>query len=117
MAAGLPVIVTDQVGIHESISSAMAGLVTRCESDSVRAAIISLAQNPTLRVRIGANGRRLAHNLFSTEVVTEQLLSLYARISDRGWQNSPVTIPSTISAEDSFTASESRSRVLEELRA
>jgi glycosyltransferase involved in cell wall biosynthesis len=77
MAAGLAVVVTDQVGIHETIAGATAGLVTRCNADSLTSAIIHLLRHPALRARMGSNGKRLRENLYSTEAVSEQLLDLY----------------------------------------
>src|SRR6185295_13891083 len=40
MACGVPVIVTDQVGIHPAIAEADAGLVTECSIPELREALI-----------------------------------------------------------------------------
>jgi glycosyltransferase involved in cell wall biosynthesis len=79
MAAGLPVIVSDRVGIHCEISAADAGLVVPCEQDSLANAILQVLGNEGLRLRLAQNGIALAKT-FSVAAVTDQLVTLYRDI-------------------------------------
>jgi glycosyltransferase involved in cell wall biosynthesis len=79
MVAGLPVIVSDRVGIHREISAADAGLVVPCEENSLVTAILQVLGNEGLRLRLAQNGIALAKT-FSVATVTDQLLTLYRSI-------------------------------------
>lgn len=79
MACGPPVIVSDQVAIHRSISAAEAGLVVPCQADRLAEAILDVLRNGTLRSKLARNGIALAKT-FSVEAVTGQVVSLYRDI-------------------------------------
>ena len=49
MGAGLPVIVSDQVGLHRDISIAGAGLVVECSVPSLESALTTLVEDRVLR--------------------------------------------------------------------
>lgn len=77
LAAGLPVVVSDQVGIHRDV--ALAGLVVACAAEPLAQALIALLNDPGQRQRLGSAGRRLAQERFSNEALGEKLVSLYAQ--------------------------------------
>jgi len=81
MANGLPVIVSDQVGIHREITRAGAGLVVRCDATDVQQALIRILNRESLQKRLSRNARRLAAE-FSPEAVTARLLQVYTRLAD-----------------------------------
>jgi glycosyltransferase involved in cell wall biosynthesis len=81
MAAGVPVIVSDQVGIHQEISEAAAGLVVKCDVAPLAAALIRLLHDPDLRRSLSRNGRRLAQERYSLDDVTDKVLCLYSAIT------------------------------------
>jgi glycosyltransferase involved in cell wall biosynthesis len=76
MAAGLPVIVSDQVGIHHEISASRAGLVVPCSERELADALLRMITDPTFRATAGRNGQELAAH-FSTKSVSHQLLHVY----------------------------------------
>ena len=78
MASGLPVIISDRVGIQREVAAAGAGVVVACEPESVAKAILRLV-DPALRAELGARGRRLVRDRFSVQVTTEELVRLYGR--------------------------------------
>lgn len=80
MMCGVPVIVSDQVGIHAEISSAGAGIVVPCEPGAIAGAIQSVLEHDELRARLSQNGRALA-NSFTVEAVAERLMDLYRRLA------------------------------------
>ncbi len=81
MAAGLPVVVSDQVGIHGDIVEAAAGLVIRCEVGDLTQTMLRLLNDPALSVSMGRNGKDLAATKYSQEAVTGEVLDLYNRIA------------------------------------
>ncbi|MBI4525321.1 MAG: glycosyltransferase [Deltaproteobacteria bacterium] len=81
MASGVPVVVSDQVGIHREIAEANAGLVVRCEAGALANAVIRLVGDAELRSRMGANGRHLSRAQFSPEAVAARLIQAYTSIA------------------------------------
>jgi glycosyltransferase involved in cell wall biosynthesis len=79
MAFGLPVVTSDQVGIHREISAAGAGLVVGCKAELLADAILKLLHDGELRARLADNGRMLAQS-FTVETVADRLIALYNRI-------------------------------------
>lgn len=77
MAAGLPVAISDQVGIHHEVSKSKAGLVTSCEAESLVAALYRIIANPSLRYQLGNNGTQLVSEIFSQTAMTTRLLAMY----------------------------------------
>jgi glycosyltransferase involved in cell wall biosynthesis len=80
MACGLPVVISDQVGIHREIAVAQAGLVTSCEADALAEALLHLIGDTEKRKSMGKNGQRWVHQHCSSKTVTEKLLALYQQI-------------------------------------
>jgi glycosyltransferase involved in cell wall biosynthesis len=79
MACGLPVIVSDQVGIHRELSASDAALVVPCEKDRLAKAILQVFDDAALRSRLSQNGIAMSKT-FSVEAVTDQLVDLYRDI-------------------------------------
>jgi len=77
MAAGLPVVVSDQVGIHCEIASAQAGAVVPCHAAELARALLHLFQDAPMRIAMGQNGKCLAQTQFSTENVGRKLIAAY----------------------------------------
>jgi glycosyltransferase involved in cell wall biosynthesis len=83
MAAGLPVVLTHHVGMATEVEQAQAGLVVPSEVETFSAALQRLLSDPSLRRQLGANGRRLAHDRFSSEATTPQLIAMYHQVLRR----------------------------------
>jgi glycosyltransferase involved in cell wall biosynthesis len=79
LGAGLPAIVSDQVGIHAEISAAEAGLVVACAIAPLEAALLEILSDPRTRRRMGDNAIRLARR-FSPDAVARELVETYVRI-------------------------------------
>ena len=80
LAAGLPCVISDQVGIATEVNEFEAGLVVQCRIAELAAALQRMMNEPQLRSRMGANSRRLAANRYSTQAMTEALVRLYQEI-------------------------------------
>ncbi len=80
MAAGLPVVVSDQVAIHTDVTVAGAGLVTKCDADALGHAITHLLMNPERRAAMGRAGAACAERKYSPSSVAKQVVRLYEDI-------------------------------------
>jgi glycosyltransferase involved in cell wall biosynthesis len=80
MAAGCPVVVSDQVAIHGEISGANAGLVVACNPEALAGAICRLLADRSARALMGSNGKCLTQTQYSLETVTRKLVTAYNAI-------------------------------------
>jgi glycosyltransferase involved in cell wall biosynthesis len=83
MAAGVPVVTTEGVAIHDEIRRAEAGLVVPLAVETIATALLDLLQNRDLARRIGDNGRRLARSAFAWEQLGSNLERMYTEILER----------------------------------
>lgn len=81
MAAGLPVIVSDQVGIAREICEAGAGIVVPIDSPVSLADAIESLFNTETRIIAGNNARALVENSFSKKQFAASLLQLYRDVT------------------------------------
>jgi glycosyltransferase involved in cell wall biosynthesis len=77
MAAGIPVVVSNQVGIHEDVARVHAGLVVPCKDQPLAIALSQLLGDPQERSRMGVNGQALVQREYSSRVVTQKLIEAY----------------------------------------
>jgi len=77
MAHACPVVITDQVGIHQFVTVNAIGIVTPCRAENVARALGRLAGDASLRASMGARGRTVALSEFSTSAVVDRVLDLY----------------------------------------
>lgn len=80
MAAELPVLVSNQVGIWPDIQEYNAGVVVQCEVDSIKNGVEKLIENPRLSSEMGKRGKQLVKDRYSPEAVGRQLMALYTDI-------------------------------------
>jgi glycosyltransferase involved in cell wall biosynthesis len=91
MAAGKTIIATRVGEIPNMLDTDVNGLLVAPGSVAeLRAAMIRLLGNPSLRSRLGANGRRKAFECFSAEVMARAYMALYDEILDD--QQRPVRV-------------------------
>jgi len=89
MGAGIPVVVTDQVGIHQAVREENAGFVAGCSVSEVESALSRLLNDPQLRSEMGRNGALLARR-FTPENVTNLVIEAYGTLSTHC--NAPVAV-------------------------
>jgi glycosyltransferase involved in cell wall biosynthesis len=78
MARGLPVIVSRGAGVHEVLSDAENALLVDPERhDQIAAAIHRFAEEPDFRWRLGAAGRQLVQEKYTSRHYAEQMLRLF----------------------------------------
>jgi glycosyltransferase involved in cell wall biosynthesis len=83
MAAGLPCVMSDQVGIAVDAKEYDAGLVVPCEAGPLASAMRQLLDAPALRARLGMSARKLVEERFSLEAMSNSLVELYDRVLSR----------------------------------
>ena len=81
MAAGLPVVVSDQVAVHGDIAGAQAGLVIRCDAGDLTEALLRLLGDEALRTASGRCGKALVARKYSQDAVTRDVIDAYNRIA------------------------------------
>ena len=77
MACGLPVIVSDLVGLAPVIKNDSAGLVTPLTPDDITAAIRALLQDEQLCKQFGYKGIQVAYERFAPKAVAQQMLQAF----------------------------------------
>jgi glycosyltransferase involved in cell wall biosynthesis len=89
MAQGLPVVAGKwSGGVPEIVQSSRTGiLVDVRSSEALAKAMADLAQNPEVRMGMGAEGLRHARETFHMQSVMNRYLSLYDQIAKRPQAN------------------------------
>jgi glycosyltransferase involved in cell wall biosynthesis len=80
MASGLPVLISDKVGIWPTVVESDAGIVTVCDAAKIADAIVLIVNNPDLREKLGRNGRILAQRQFSLDRMAEKMEIEYCKL-------------------------------------
>jgi glycosyltransferase involved in cell wall biosynthesis len=81
MAAGLPVVATDIPGVREAVGpDGISFLAPFGDADSMAAKVLELAQNPSLRTRLGRLNRNRIETQFSPRMLGERTWALISRI-------------------------------------
>lgn len=77
MACGLPVIISDQVGIHKEIAESKAGIVIQTDPKQLADAILAMLENPELCITMGKNGQQAVKERFAPGTVTDSMIETY----------------------------------------
>ncbi|HWW84579.1 MAG TPA: glycosyltransferase [Vicinamibacterales bacterium] len=80
MAAGLPVIVSNQVAIHRDVAKAEAGLVVPCEAAQLAGALLELLNNAAARRSMGDNGKAFARSNYSEAAMARRMIAAYNEV-------------------------------------
>jgi glycosyltransferase involved in cell wall biosynthesis len=80
MAAGLPVIISDQVNIWQEVQVSGAGRVIPVDSAALAAQILELLDEPETARRLGQQGRSLVEARFQWAQIARSLAAAYERI-------------------------------------
>jgi glycosyltransferase involved in cell wall biosynthesis len=84
MAAGLPVVVSDRVGIAPDIAEWGAGLVVPLRATAMADALGRVMTDPDLRAAMGDHGRELVRARYTGPAVAAAMLAAYARARSTG---------------------------------
>lgn len=98
MDAGVPVIISDQVGIHREVSDAKAGVVIPCDVARLADAILRLLRNPRECAELSKNGQSLVQQRYSLRAVTAQIIRLYEQVAKEPVSNAAECVQSSLGA-------------------
>jgi len=77
LQAGLPVLVSDRVGLSSLVHQSGSGLVTECSPDQIASGLLRMAEDETLCRKMGENGRQVAKQQFDWNTIAEQIIAVY----------------------------------------
>ncbi|NCR07321.1 MAG: glycosyltransferase [Microcystis aeruginosa LG13-11] len=80
MAAGIPVVISDQVDLHPAVAAAAAGWVTACQLEDLTNTLATAITNPEIRQQRGKNAKDLVFNQYSWSAIADQLLTVYQNL-------------------------------------
>lgn len=83
MAAGIPVVISDQVNLWREVEHGGAGLVSSCDVDAFTGILERLLGDPAAARRMGEAGRALAREKFSWPRIASALETLYEDVAAR----------------------------------
>jgi glycosyltransferase involved in cell wall biosynthesis len=81
MASGKPVVISDQVGIHDDVAAAGAGTVVPLGIRSFADAIVAMLSDPSRASLVGSAAKRHAEQHYAPSAVADALLHLYGDIT------------------------------------
>ncbi len=87
MAFGLPVIISNEVNIHNEIAKAKAGLVVAAETDELFTAILELLEKPQLRTEMGERARRFVELNHSPASTAREMTRVYRDIIQGSYES------------------------------
>ena len=93
LAAGVPVVVSDQVALSADIKAANAGIVVSCEAGAIASAVVRLLGDADLREDFRRRGQALAVTSFSLKAVGTALRNFYALVLSPQSEVRPVIAP------------------------
>ena len=77
MACGLPVIISDQVGLYKEVEKAKAGVVISTDATHLAESITSLLNNAGMQEELRKNGGMLVKEKFTWDKISEQMIKTY----------------------------------------
>jgi glycosyltransferase involved in cell wall biosynthesis len=84
MSFGKPVVATDLPGIAEAVVDGITGsLVPDADAPRLAAALLTIAENPSLAENMGASGRTRASEYFGPERYDREVVDIYSRFLSR----------------------------------
>lgn len=84
MTAGLPIVISNKVGIHELVERSQAGIITELNAEKFTSALNKLLSDDGLRVKMGMQANRLARDNFDIKKIARKMQEIYTRlISDK----------------------------------
>lgn len=94
MRAGLPVVASAVGGVCEALVDGKTGLVVpRGDVATLRARLALLLDNPSLRARMGAAGRRRYESRFTLGHMLKQTLAIYGELTGRPVETTELPLP------------------------
>lgn len=77
MAAGVPVVISDKMGISKMVNEHKAGIVVKTDEQSLYEGIKTLLENRDLASEISANGKNLVFSEYNIEKVSDMMMDAF----------------------------------------
>jgi glycosyltransferase involved in cell wall biosynthesis len=77
LQAGLPVLVSDRVGLASLVYESGSGLVTECSPEQIASGLLRMAEDEALCRRMGQNGKQVAKQQFDWNTIATQIIAVY----------------------------------------
>ena len=78
MSCGLPIVASNHPGIDIlDPGSKIISFTGFCDEESMKAEIVQLIENPSMRMRVGETGRAMVRKKFDTKPIAKQYAVLY----------------------------------------
>ncbi|RJQ43497.1 MAG: glycosyltransferase [Nitrospiraceae bacterium] len=77
MACGLPVIISDQVGIYREVINAEAGVVISPDATELAKALANMLDDPDNNIKFKENSRKLVSERFTWDKISGQMMQIY----------------------------------------
>ena len=84
MACKLPVVISDQVNIHNEVTESGGGLVTHCDVDELAKGIAGLLGDADKRRSMGESGRTFVRQQYSLDRIVARLTKEYEFVIAHG---------------------------------
>lgn len=81
MACGLPVIISNQVGICDEVERERAGIVVPTDASKLADAMLGVLQQPEEAMQMGKRGKEAVIRLFAPEAALDGMIQLYRSIA------------------------------------
>jgi glycosyltransferase involved in cell wall biosynthesis len=82
MMCGKPILVNNGTSTADKVVEENCGLVVDANNiTEIRDAIVMLRDDPELRMKLGANGRRAYEERYSWEIMEQRLITLYQELT------------------------------------
>jgi glycosyltransferase involved in cell wall biosynthesis len=88
LAAGLPCVLSDQIGIADDVTHYNAGLVCPADVRQLTTELIRLLDDASLRRTLGANAKRLVADKYSSVAMGKSLVAMYNTVLSEHRQTS-----------------------------
>lgn len=81
MACGLPIVISEQVGVASDVLEAKAGLVVPCSAEQLGEAVCTILDSSQAKIQqLGNAGKRLVQQRFTWEVAAARMIEAYEHI-------------------------------------
>lgn len=84
MACGVPVVVSDKVGICKEVQEHKAGLIVKTEVKSIYQGLKKMLEDEQLRRELSENGRDMVKKYYDIEVVANKVIEMYEEVLKNG---------------------------------
>ncbi|HWP91117.1 MAG TPA: glycosyltransferase [Thermodesulfobacteriota bacterium] len=80
MACGIPVVISNKVGIHREVERNRGGIIVETNPDSLSRGIRALLDNEELKREVRTNGRKMVEEYYDIDKVADMVIKVYREI-------------------------------------